>query len=160
MKTNRPPGRSSRAASGSHRCGSHHAAAPCSLTTRSYRPLAKGTRSPSPWIRGKTGPSWVCILRAVINCSCERSTATVLAPARASHAEKYPVPHASSTTSRPWTGPKTPRSRSGTANSPQAVSGRDHMSSAAESVNRSFITAHSARFSAMSESPTSVIQSC
>ena len=49
---------------------------------------------------------------------------------------------------------------SGTAKSPQTASGRDHISSAAASVNRSFMTAQSARLSALSEARTSVIRSC
>ena len=56
--------------------------------------------------------------------------------------------------------PRTPSSRSGIAKSPHTVSGRDHSSSAAASVNRSFTTAQRARFSALSEPLTSAIRSC
>ena len=73
------------------------------------------------------------------------------APARASQAEKKAVPHPSSTASMPWTSPSTPSSRSGIPNRPHTTSGLAHMSSAAASVKRSFSTAHSARFSAISE---------
>ena len=97
--TSRPPGRRRRAASGSQSSGSHQAAAPCSLTTRSAHPSASGTRCASPWTSGKTGPCCRCSRRAVTSCSPDRSTATVRAPARASQAEKYAVPLASSTTS-------------------------------------------------------------
>ena len=100
-KTSRPPGRRRRAASGSQSSGSHQAAAPCSLTTRSAHPSASGTRCASPWTSGNTGPCCRCSRRAVTSCSPDRSTATVRAPARASQAEKYAVPLASSTTSTP-----------------------------------------------------------
>ena len=87
-KTSRPPGRSSLSASGTQRCGSHQAAAPCSLTTRSKCPSARGTRSASACTSGKSGPNLRCRSRAVASCSPERSMATVLAPALTSHAER------------------------------------------------------------------------
>ena len=156
--TSRPPGRSTRAASASQRSGSHHAAAPCSLTTRSNEAVASGTCSASACTSGKVGPVRRCSARAVRSCSADRSTATTLAPDRVSQAEQYAVPQANSSTSRPSTSPSTPSRRSGTSNSPHTISGLDHNPSAAGPVKRSLTTAHSARFTAISSARFPSIQ--
>jgi hypothetical protein len=49
----RPPGRSSRAASGTHRAGSHHKLAPHSDTARSKLPDGSGTSPASASMSGK-----------------------------------------------------------------------------------------------------------
>ena len=80
-KTRRPPGRSSRAASGSQRSGSHQAAAPCSLTTRSNRPSReRDSLDVAPAPAGRPARRRRCSRRAVASCSPERSTATGFAP--------------------------------------------------------------------------------
>ena len=51
--TSFPPGRSSLAASGIQRAGSHHKLAPHSEMARSKRPEGSGTSAASAWMRGK-----------------------------------------------------------------------------------------------------------
>src|SRR5689334_25435514 len=58
--TSLPPGRSSLAASGIQRAGSHHKLAPHSEVARSKRREGSGTSAASAWMRGKEMPnrSW------------------------------------------------------------------------------------------------------
>ncbi len=87
MNTSRPPGRSSRAACGIQRYGSHQTAAPYSLITRSAHPSRNGTRSASACSSGNARSNSACIARAVASCRVEVSTPTGRAPRRASHAD-------------------------------------------------------------------------
>ena len=57
MNTSRPPGRSSRAASGIHRYGSHQTDAPYSLITRSARPASHAETYPLPQPSSTTATS-------------------------------------------------------------------------------------------------------
>ena len=63
-------------------------------------------------IRGNSMPVSRWSRRAVSSCAGVTSIPTGRAPRRASHEEKYAVPHPSSTTSRPATSPRTPSSLS------------------------------------------------
>ena len=87
-KTSRPPGRSSRAASGIHRCGSHHRLAPYSESAKSKLASGSGTASASASMSGNSSPCSACMARAVASCSGDWSTPTGRAPRWASQAEK------------------------------------------------------------------------
>ena len=68
-------------------------------------------------------PNSCCRARAVSSCFGELSSPTGRAPRRASHAETYPVPHPSSTTSFPArSAGSIPTSASGTSKMPQVAS--------------------------------------
>ena len=105
-KTRRPPGRSRRAASGIHRCGSAQIDAPYSESDESNDASGKGTSSPVASTSGNSTPVSRCSRRAVSSCAGVGSTPTTRAPRRASQAEKYAVPQPSSTMSSPSTSPE------------------------------------------------------
>src|SRR5207248_926598 len=65
------PGRRSRAASGTHRYGSHQMLAPYSLIARSKLSSASGTASASPWTRGKRSPNSSWKRWAASSCASE-----------------------------------------------------------------------------------------
>ena len=88
MKTSRPPGRSSRAASAIQRSGSHHRLAPYSESAKSKLASGSGTASASASISGNSMPCSACIARAVASWPFDWSTPTGRAPRRASQAEK------------------------------------------------------------------------
>src|SRR6266545_3832323 len=120
--TSRPPGRSSRAASGIHRYGSTQIDAPYSETTRSAEASGRPVSAASVSTSGNSIPVSRMRRLAVSSCAGVGSTPTTLAPRRASHAEKYAVPHPSSTTSRPLTSPRRFSSDSGVSNTPHLIS--------------------------------------
>ena len=98
-----PSGRSSRAASGIHRYGSHQIAAPYSLIARSKLASASGTASALAWISGKCRSCSSWSARAVASWFSEsrcRPAERLVGQAR--H-DTYAVPHPSSMTSRPLT---------------------------------------------------------
>jgi len=86
-KINCPPGRSTRAASGTQAYGSHQMLAPYSEITRSKVAAANGTCSALAWISGNRSPKRSCRAAAVASCAAELSRATGRAPRRASHAD-------------------------------------------------------------------------
>ena len=97
----RPPGRSSRAASGIQRAGRTR----CSRRTRRSRSRSS-RRGTARARRCRAGArtrrrARACSPRAVSSCACELSMPTGRAPRRASHAETYAVPQPSSIASRP-----------------------------------------------------------
>ena len=103
-KTSSPPGRSSRAASGIHRYGSHQIDAPYSESTTSNEASGSGTvLGVRLEERELDARSRAASARAVSSCAGVTSTPTGRAPRRASHAEKYAVPQPSSITSLPST---------------------------------------------------------
>ena len=121
--TSRPPGRSSRRASGIHLYGSHQRHAPYSEIARSKLASGSGTSSAFPWMSGNSSSCSACIRRAVASCASELSMPTGLAPRRASQAETYAVPQPSSITSIPAASSgNIPTSASGTLQIPQVGS--------------------------------------
>jgi hypothetical protein len=103
-----PPGRNSRAASGTQRAGSHHKLAPHSEMARSKLSPGRGMFPASASMSGNEIPKWFWHRRDVASWAGVTSTSTGRAPCLASHAEKYAVPHPSSTTSKPETSPRMP----------------------------------------------------
>src|SRR4051812_2533517 len=144
-KRRRPPGRRSRAASATHFSGSAHSDAPYSENATSKLESGSGTDSAGASTSGNSMPVSCCRRRAVWSCAGVGSTPTGRAPARASFAEKYAVPHPSSTRSRPATSPshssampKTPHSRAGSFQASDALA----------SVYSRFVFVHCATFAA------------
>ena len=82
-KTSSPPGRSSRAASGIHRYGSHQIEAPYSESARSNDASGSGTSSAFASIERELEPVLRCSRRAVSSCAGVTSTPTGRAPRRA-----------------------------------------------------------------------------
>ncbi len=121
--TSRPPGRSSRAASGIQRYGSTQIDAPYSETHEVGARVRKtGHRRRRPRSAGTRSRSRAIIRRAVASWAGVMSTPTGRAPRFASHAEKYAVPQPSSTTSRPLTSPRTFSSVSSIPQIPHEIS--------------------------------------
>src|SRR5579859_2146008 len=137
-KIRRPPRRSRRAASGTHLYGSAQRHAPYSLIARSNEESGSGTDSPGASTRSSSMPVSRIIRRAVSSCAGVGSTPTTRAPRFASLADRYAVPHPSSTTSRPATLPRTPTVDSGMPKTPNVMSSRDHARAAAASVYSAF----------------------
>ena len=121
-KTSFPPGRSSLAASGTQRAGSHHKLAPHSEMARSKLPEGSGISPASASTSGKVMPNRSWQRRADSSWAGVTSTPIGRAPRRASQAEKYAVPQPSSTTSKPRTSPSTSSCCSGTLKMPQVMS--------------------------------------
>src|SRR5918912_168929 len=145
MKTSRPPGRSSRAASGTHVYGSAQSDAPYSETARSNAPSGSGTDSPGASTSGNSRPVFAIIRRAVSSCAGVMSTPVTRAPRFASQAPKYAVPQPSSITSFPETSPSAPISDSGPENIPHSISSRLHASGALPSVYSALAFVHASR---------------
>src|SRR5438067_124487 len=108
----------------------------------------RGTSSPTASISGNSMPVSRCMRRAVANCAGVGSMPTGRAPRFAIHAEKYAVPHPSSTTSRPSSFGKTRSSDSGMRQIPHVISSCAHDSAARASVYSAFARVQLATFCA------------
>src|SRR2546421_1293340 len=148
MNTSQPDGLRRRAASGIHLYGSAQIDAPYSECTMSNDASGKGTSSPTASISGNSMRVSRCMRRAVANCAGVGSMPTGRAPRFAIHAEKYAVPHPSSTTSRPSSFGKTRSSDSGMRQIPHVISSCAHDSAARASVYSAFARVQLATFCA------------
>ena len=86
-RTDRRPGRRTRAASGMQADGLHQIAAPYPEMAKSNDASGKGARSALPRRDGKSSPSSCCWVTAVASWAGELSIPTSRAPCRASQAE-------------------------------------------------------------------------
>ena len=120
LNAKRPPLRSTRATSGTTRCGSAKVIAPWSQKTRSKLPSGNGSDSALPCTSGKSAPA----ARACSSCRSELSKPTQRAPCAASRIDHCAAPQPSSSTSFPATSPSTCSSLSGSCQIPQRGSGR------------------------------------
>ena len=153
-KTSRPPGRKSRAASGQPALG----VAPRSGSVLAHHEVEASARQRDPLgIRldqreGRAEPALQPPRGGqLLAGEVDRHRG---GPALASQAEKYAVPHASSDDVETPDVAEDAELPFRNGEQPPHHLGRAHMSSAAASVKRSFTTAHSARFSAISEALT------
>src|SRR5215211_3611942 len=114
-----PPGRRSRAASGTTLYGSANVKAPWSQKTTSKVSSGSGTVSAEAWTSGKSTPASDISFRACSSCRSELSSPTGRAPAFASRIDHCAAPHPSSSTSFRATSPRTCSSDSRICQTPQ-----------------------------------------
>ena len=120
LNANRPPGRSSRAASGTVRYGSAKVIAPWSQKTMSKLASGSGTASALAWTRRTSTPAASTRRRACSSCRSDRSIPTTRPPRFASAIDHWAAPQPNSRMSLPSTSPRIRSSSSGTWNMPQA----------------------------------------
>src|SRR5436190_14892998 len=119
-----PPGRRTRATTGTTSSGSANDSAPWSQKTTSKPSSAQGIDSAAAWTSGKSTPAATIRLRACSSCRSELSRPTIRAPCRARRIAHWAAPQPSSRTSFPATSPSTCSCASGICHIPQRGSGR------------------------------------
>src|SRR5712692_8213313 len=122
LKAKRPPGRRSRAASGTVRYGSANVIAPWSQNTTSKLSSRNGVRSAVAWTSGTGTSSSADRRRACHSWRAARSIPMARAPRLRRKIDHCAAPHPSSSTSLPATSPGMPRSASGRLHVPHPSS--------------------------------------